>query len=205
MRKQSITLLRNCFSQTRRYKSNLGYYRPPGFHKAEPVDIPNPKPHVSGASFLENFVDAEGKQHTGRAWTASELRLKSFEDLHKLWFVLLKEKNRFNSILRASGGKRVPGFFRGQKIRSSMLRIKVVLKERMDVYKKLKAQQIQAVEHGNLEQVRAIQIEALTKIRSRQRERLRETRYNRFNGTVTEAFEAVAGENKEQSFPPTNK
>ena len=29
----------------------------------------------------------------GRSWLSSELDLKSTDDLHKLWYVLIKEKN----------------------------------------------------------------------------------------------------------------
>ena len=56
---------------------------------------------VSRAGLEDFFVsrpelDGEGKEiypQVGRSWLASELRLKSFSDLHKLWWILLRERN----------------------------------------------------------------------------------------------------------------
>ena len=69
---------------------------------------------------------------TGREWEAQELRLKSFEDLHGLWYVLLKEKNMLQTekyVARANRVKMRSAWRIGQ-VRRSMARIKLVLSER---------------------------------------------------------------------------
>lgn len=61
--------------------------------------VPAAQFHTTGrcSNLMEFFDDPEnwGKKtvRCGRSWTTEELRLKSNSDLHKLWYVLLKEKN----------------------------------------------------------------------------------------------------------------
>eukprot|EP00887_Chlorella_sp_A99_P002929 scaffold24.g2929.t1 len=69
----------------------------------------------------------------GRAWEAAELRQKSWDDLHKLWFVLLKERARLQSekLMAKSTKVAMSNPQRLTKVRRSMNRIKQVLSERL--------------------------------------------------------------------------
>lgn len=74
----------------------------------------------------------------GRSWRANELRLKSHDDLHKLWYVLLKEKNKLKSDFLMC--KQLGQIFFGKndlkKVQLSMSRLLTVVNER----KRLRAQ-----------------------------------------------------------------
>ncbi|KAJ1486648.1 mitochondrial 39-S ribosomal protein L47 (MRP-L47)-domain-containing protein [Baffinella frigidus] len=79
--------------------------------------------------------DGEGNNiypQVGRSWLASELRLKSFSDLHKLWWILLKERNSLMMEKHVNRGKgmAIPNPGRIRKVRKSLSRIKCVLGER---------------------------------------------------------------------------
>ncbi|KAI9599291.1 mitochondrial 39-S ribosomal protein L47 (MRP-L47)-domain-containing protein [Syncephalis fuscata] len=114
------------------------------------LNAPAGKPRLVAASsgtdktdkrhgLLDFFEDGKAlpkeSAYTGRAWRASELRQKSFDDLHKLWYVLLKERNLLSS--QWAEAKRygiMPqqfnNFGREVKCRKSMARILTVLRER---------------------------------------------------------------------------
>ncbi|XP_034945474.1 39S ribosomal protein L47, mitochondrial [Chelonus insularis] len=86
----------------------------------------------------------------GRAWNKDELRLKSNEDLHKLWYILLKERNMLLTMEHAH--KKEFEFFpnpeRKDKVEISMENLEEVVRERNRAYYEL-----ETGEHGERETV----------------------------------------------------
>lgn len=86
---------------------------------------------------LEEFFDfpenwGESSIKSGGPWTAKQLRTKSNEDLHKLWYVLLKEKNMLLTLEQESRRQKVmmPSPERLRKVERSMIRLETVVNER---------------------------------------------------------------------------
>lgn len=102
--------------------------------------------HTSGSlkgleEFFEDESDVErGKSlNVGRPWRVDELRIKSNEDLHKLWYVLLKERNMLLTMDDYYREEQVemPQPERIEKVEESMENIMSVVKERDTAYKVL--------------------------------------------------------------------
>ncbi|CAL2028664.1 unnamed protein product [Caenorhabditis brenneri] len=83
-----------------------------------------------------NFGKAElrPKNRPGRSWTEEELRLKSNSDLHKLWYVCLKERNMLITMKKAhtARARNMPNPERLDRVQESMDRIEAVVHERND-------------------------------------------------------------------------
>ncbi|KAG7282856.1 hypothetical protein CRUP_020694 [Coryphaenoides rupestris] len=94
--------------------------------------------HTSTSSRgLQEFFDlpenwGESKVKSGAPWTVQLLRSKSNEDLHKLWYLLLKEKNMLLTIEQEAKRQVVPmpSPERLKKIERSMQRLDLVVTER---------------------------------------------------------------------------
>ncbi|XP_065562429.1 large ribosomal subunit protein uL29m-like [Artemia franciscana] len=90
--------------------------------------------------FLEFFDDPKnfGAQEVkvGRSWKVDELRLKSNVDLHKLWYILLKERNMLLTMEHAhkEEAQYFPNPERMDKVEESMENLEKVVRERNRAY-----------------------------------------------------------------------
>ena len=84
------------------------------------------------------FSEHWGKERVrvGRSWTQPELRLKSNEDLHKLWYILLKERNMLLTMEEAYKVEalEMPNPERLDKVDESMENVEYVVRERNRAY-----------------------------------------------------------------------
>ncbi|KAM9697232.1 large ribosomal subunit protein uL29m [Dama dama] len=97
---------------------------------------------------LEEFFDdpknwGEEKVKSGASWTCQQLRNKSNEDLHKLWYVLLKERNMLLTLEQEAKRQRLPmpSPERLEKVVDSMDALDKVVQEREDALRLLQTGQ----------------------------------------------------------------
>lgn len=114
-----------------------------------------------------DHVSKAPHQH-GRAWCAAELRRKSFDDLHKLWYVLLKEKNLLYTQQTEANRIGVHWLEEGRlgAVHQSMARIKTILTERKLAFQKAR-QKIELENAPEIEQKRAHYIDEMMQIKEK--------------------------------------
>lgn len=137
--------VRPCFFSASRFiqKANRYWYSAnllPCCSRSSVQNHNNFQTSATSQSLMEFFEDSklwgEKEIKSGRAWTVDELRIKSNSDLHKLWFVLYKEKNMLLTMEQAA--KDEVEFFpspeRIDKVEISMENIEAVVRERNQAY-----------------------------------------------------------------------
>lgn len=91
--------------------------------------------------FMRQFSDLDT---AGRPWTIPELRRKSFNDLHSLWYSCLKERNtlaREQHLLDVDIEQPDSPFLKlSDNVRETMWRIRHVLSERQHAYDKVQSE-----------------------------------------------------------------
>jgi hypothetical protein len=88
------------------------------FSTSNPSLLQRTLPRLDLGAFFDSgkgWAWSESEITTGRAWTATELRQKGFEDLHFLWWSCLKERNKLES--QKQEGRRFKIYFvHGQRV-----------------------------------------------------------------------------------------
>ncbi|XP_032510868.2 large ribosomal subunit protein uL29m [Danaus plexippus] len=134
-----MSLFRNLLRQTRTLslqinpsRSGYGVAGVKGFHTT-----------TKNQDLMEFFDEKknwnENNIKVGRSWKLDELRIKSNTDLHKLWYVLLKERNMLYTMEHECNDqvKLFPNPERIDKVEESMKHIETVVRERNVAYYQL--------------------------------------------------------------------
>ena len=115
------------------HHSNELRIQPPIPPSTKNIVVPDDHPLWQFFSDKKFMRRPEDLDTTSRAWSIPELRRKSFEDLHSLWYTCLKERNilaRENHLLKnAAKNNRNDYEDISEKIRTTMWRIRHVLSE----------------------------------------------------------------------------
>ncbi|CAF0901639.1 unnamed protein product [Rotaria sp. Silwood1] len=104
------------------------------------ADVSTKVTPMKKSNLMEFFDTTDNLQESkiihGRWWYVDELRLKSNEDLHKLWYVLLKERNRLLTMEEEYRYQHelFPSPERIDKVEESMRNIMSVIRERDIAY-----------------------------------------------------------------------
>jgi len=114
-------------------------------HRSSPCrfasSLPEDGPPLDSQKGVLEFIDSgqgAGATRNGRSWRTSELRLKSYDDLHRLWFILLKERNILlteKAWCKTNARHWVNGQSNLYKVKRSMARVKGVVGERLRALK----------------------------------------------------------------------